>query len=127
MEPERKLSAEAGSLFQEGIGLVLSRWSALQLAVKNEWGGRDSRRKAEQLVADIFSWFNHSTEPLYIDDSEDMLNEAMQHRGGMRLPLNFCLYCNFKLIESLREANQRRVALPHVREDLNSTKYKHVH
>ena len=40
MEPERKLSAEAGLILQDGIGLVLSRWSALQLAVENEWGGR---------------------------------------------------------------------------------------
>ncbi|XP_068311994.1 uncharacterized protein [Pyrus communis] len=132
MEPERKLSAEAGSVFQEGIGLVLSRWSALQLAVENEWGGRDSRRKAEQLVADIFSWFNHSTEPLYIDDSEDMLNEAMLSLNTMTedgsieevgeklmIMLEECLYCNFKSIESLREANQRRVALPHVREVAN--------
>lgn len=27
-----------------------------------------------------------------------------------------CLDCNFKSIESLREANHRRVAVPHVRE-----------
>ena len=60
MEPERKLSAEAGAVFQEGVGLVLSRWSALQLAIENEWGGRDSRLKAEQLVSDIISWVNHS-------------------------------------------------------------------
>ncbi|KAB2607309.1 hypothetical protein D8674_007026 [Pyrus ussuriensis x Pyrus communis] len=76
MEPERKISAVAGPILQEGIGLALSRWSEPQLAVENEWGGRDSCRKAEQLVADIFSWFNHSTEPFYVDDLEDTLNEA---------------------------------------------------
>ncbi|XP_070663577.1 pre-rRNA-processing protein TSR2-like [Malus domestica] len=30
-----------------------------------------------------------------------------------------CLDCNFNSIESLREANQRKVALPHVREVAN--------
>lgn len=54
------LPADASPLFQEGIGLVLSRWSALQLAVENEWGGRDSRRKVELLCSDIFTWFTQS-------------------------------------------------------------------
>jgi pre-rRNA-processing protein TSR2 len=44
-------------VFQEGIGLVLSRWSALRTAVENEWGGPHSHGKAQQLAADIFSWF----------------------------------------------------------------------
>ncbi|GKV48836.1 hypothetical protein SLEP1_g55627 [Rubroshorea leprosula] len=52
----RQLTAESMPLFQEGIGLLLSRWSVLQLAVENEWGGRDSRRrKAELLLSDVFS------------------------------------------------------------------------
>ncbi|GKV27463.1 hypothetical protein SLEP1_g36635 [Rubroshorea leprosula] len=34
----RQLTAESVPLFQEGIGLFLSRWSVLQLAVENEWG-----------------------------------------------------------------------------------------
>lgn len=60
MEAERQLSVEAEAIFREGVALVLSRWSALQLAVDNEWGGRDSRRKSEQLAADVFSWFTQS-------------------------------------------------------------------
>ncbi|GLT30413.1 hypothetical protein SLA2020_052120 [Shorea laevis] len=51
----RQLTAESVPLFQEGIGLFLSRWSVLQLAVENEWGSRDSRRKAELLLSDVFS------------------------------------------------------------------------
>ena len=56
----RLLPAGALPLFQEGIGLVLSRWSALQLAVENEWGGRDSRRKVELLCSDILTWFTQN-------------------------------------------------------------------
>ncbi|KAM1644196.1 hypothetical protein ACFXTH_005607 [Malus domestica] len=135
MEPERKLSAESRPILQEGIGLVLFRWSALQLAVENEWG---SCRKAEQLVADIFSWFNHSTgfnrefEPFYVEDLEDTLTKAtlslntMTEDGSIeevaeKLMIMYeeCLDCNFKSIESLKEANQRKVAVPHVREVAN--------
>jgi pre-rRNA-processing protein TSR2 len=47
-------------VFQEGIVLVLSRWSALRTAVENEWGGRNSHIKAQQFAADIFSWFTQS-------------------------------------------------------------------
>ncbi|KAK9943039.1 hypothetical protein M0R45_008663 [Rubus argutus] len=132
MEPERKLSAEAGAVFQEGVGLVLSRWSALQLAVENEWGGRDSRLKAEQVISDIISWVNHSTEPLYIDDLEEMLNEAMLSLNTMTedgsieevaekimIMYEECLDCNFKSIENLREANSRRGPTPHVRQVVN--------
>lgn len=62
MKDEKKvLSAEAATALSEGIGLVLSRWSALQLAVDNEWGGRSSRLKADQIHSDVLSWFTHSS------------------------------------------------------------------
>lgn len=56
----RRLPADAFPLFQGGIKCVLSRWSALQLAVENEWGGRDSLRKSELLCSDIFTWFTQN-------------------------------------------------------------------
>lgn len=61
----RALSEEAKIVFAEGIGLLLIRWTALQAAVENEWGGRDSRRKAELIVSEIFTWFTQS--PGYVD------------------------------------------------------------
>ncbi|XP_008218176.1 PREDICTED: pre-rRNA-processing protein TSR2 homolog [Prunus mume] len=129
MEAERKLSVEAEAIFREGVALVLSRWSALQLAVDNEWGGRDSRRKSEQLAADVFSWFTQSKEVLYIDDLEDILNEAMlslntvtedgsieEVAEKLMFMNEECLNGDFKSVESLRESNHRRVALPHVKQ-----------
>jgi pre-rRNA-processing protein TSR2 len=47
-------------VFQEGIALVLSRWSSLRTAVENEWGGQYSNVKAQQFADDIFSWFTQS-------------------------------------------------------------------
>ncbi|XP_020572622.1 pre-rRNA-processing protein TSR2 homolog [Phalaenopsis equestris] len=72
------LSREAAQFLEEGIFLVLSRWTALQMAVENEWGGRESRRKSEELASAIFSWFTQSKEPLYIDDLEKLLDENME-------------------------------------------------
>jgi pre-rRNA-processing protein TSR2 len=71
------LSAEGLSKFEEGVGLILSSWIALQMAVQNEWGGRDSRQKEQKFAADIVSWLTRSTETRYIDELEEMLDENM--------------------------------------------------
>ena len=34
-------------------------WTALQLAVENQWGGRSSNQKAAQLESDVLGWFVH--------------------------------------------------------------------
>ena len=54
------ISAEASAALGEGIGLVFGRWTALQMAVENQWGGRDSRAKADNFAASILSWFCNS-------------------------------------------------------------------
>lgn len=53
------------SHLREGISLLLSRWTGLQMAVKNEWGGHDSLHKSKQLATDILSCFFQSN-GLYI-------------------------------------------------------------
>ncbi|XP_078438405.1 uncharacterized protein LOC144708833 [Wolffia australiana] len=73
----QELSAEAIPLFIEGVSLVLSRWTALQLAVEDGWGGKDSRQKSKDLESDVISWFIQTNEPLYIDDLEAILDENM--------------------------------------------------
>ena len=60
MDGSRRLLGQSVGVFNEGICLVLSRWSALRSAVENEWGGRESRLKADQLAGDILTWFTQS-------------------------------------------------------------------
>ncbi|GKV27468.1 hypothetical protein SLEP1_g36641 [Rubroshorea leprosula] len=73
----RQLTAESVPLFQEGIGLLLYRWSVLQLAVENEWGGRDSRRKAELVLSDVFS----------LEEMQYHQHQPVKHKhGGLFLP-----------------------------------------
>lgn len=43
--------------FEDGVNLLFSSWTALCLAIDNEWGGPTSRHKAEQLYQDVLSWF----------------------------------------------------------------------
>jgi hypothetical protein len=56
----RVMSAEATAALEEGIRLCFNRWTALQLAVENEWGGRSSRQKVQKLQADVLTFFVHS-------------------------------------------------------------------
>lgn len=75
------LTAEAAAEFQEGINLLLSRWTALQMAVQNEWGGPQTRLKSQQLALDLFSLLTRSK--------------------GTSKPLN--LYCLFQFYIYFRE------------------------
>lgn len=51
------LPPESRPAFEEGASLVFSLWSALSLAIDNEFGGRRSRDKAQQLWIDVVQWF----------------------------------------------------------------------
>lgn len=44
-------------LFEEGARLLFAKWTALQLAVANQWGGTNSAEKAELLLRDCLEWF----------------------------------------------------------------------
>lgn len=72
------LSPESVPFLEEGISLVLSRWTALQMAVESRWGGPNSRQKLEELASAISSWFINVKESLYIDDLENLLDENME-------------------------------------------------
>ena len=54
------VASTQGGRLQDGISRHLSQWNGLQMAVQNQWGGRDSHQKSLQLAADIFSWFSES-------------------------------------------------------------------
>ncbi|XP_073044282.1 uncharacterized protein [Primulina eburnea] len=112
------LTAEATAQLQEGIGMLLSRWAALRMAVENEWGGRDSLQKSQQLGHDLFHHLTQSKEQVYIDDLEDMLDEFMlslnteigdgsieEIAEKMMVMREECLEGNFNSIKKLKETN----------------------
>lgn len=71
------LSTEVVAL-GEGITLLFSRWTAVQMAVENGWGGPDSRCKEAKFAAEVHTWFA-AADPkvLYIDDLEELLRDRL--------------------------------------------------
>ena len=59
--------AEQDAWFREGVRLCLGTWTALQLAVENEWGGPRSREKLKQLEGDVVNWFYRGKRKLQSD------------------------------------------------------------
>ena len=52
-----ELPPQNRAVFEEGAYLIFTRWTALQLAVANEWGGSKSAQKAQDLLQDVIGWF----------------------------------------------------------------------
>ncbi|CAL9111876.1 pre-rRNA-processing protein TSR2-like [Musa acuminata AAA Group] len=116
--PHGVLSPQSLSVLGEGISLVFSRWTALQMAVENAWGGKDSRSNSEELASTILSWFSQSKGPLYIDDLENLLEENMEalfnteiEDGSIEevaeelmIMHEACLEGNYESIEKLRRS-----------------------
>ncbi|KAJ7954875.1 Pre-rRNA-processing protein TSR2 [Quillaja saponaria] len=75
--PSNLQRPDSVSNLQEGITSLLSRWNGLQLAVQNQWGGRDSHQKSQQLASDIFCWLSQSKATLHVEDLENMLHECL--------------------------------------------------
>ena len=61
---------QATAEFQAGVTEALRAWSALRTAVENEWGGIESRQKAEFLRNYIFESFDYGLSKAKIDMSE---------------------------------------------------------
>ncbi|BBM97298.1 pre-rRNA-processing protein TSR2 [Marchantia polymorpha subsp. ruderalis] len=71
------LTKEAADILGKGIFECMSRWTALQLAIQNGWGGQSSNEKCQQMYTEILSFFTCSKEQRYIDEMEDLLEQFM--------------------------------------------------
>ncbi|KAI3799797.1 hypothetical protein L1987_35100 [Smallanthus sonchifolius] len=112
-----QLTSEAANQLREGIDLLLGRWSALQMAIQNEWGGRDTRQKAQQLTVDVYQWLIRPSEALYVDELENLLDDFMlslnteiddgsieEIADNLMIMLEECLEGNFASIGRLRQS-----------------------
>lgn len=48
---------QADEAFKEGVASVFRQWTALELAVHNQWGGPLSQSKADGIVAEVLKLF----------------------------------------------------------------------
>ncbi|KAK1409500.1 hypothetical protein QVD17_36026 [Tagetes erecta] len=71
-----RLTYEAANHLREGIDLVFGRWSALQMAIHNEWGGRNTRQKAQAFNVHVYHWLIRPS-ALYVDELEELLDDFM--------------------------------------------------
>ncbi|KAG9147235.1 hypothetical protein Leryth_018201 [Lithospermum erythrorhizon] len=112
-----QLSPEAATQFQEGINLVLLRWTALQMAVDHNSGGPHSSRIPPLLSQSLFSLITKSKEKIYRDNVVHMLGHYMDllrtdfEDGGIEFKEvavklltmhEECLEGNFNSIKSLK-------------------------
>ncbi|KAJ8529358.1 hypothetical protein K7X08_036193 [Anisodus acutangulus] len=100
------------------------------MAIENQWGGRDTCEKANQLNVDIFSAFTQSKEQVYMDDIKEILDELMislnteVNDGSLEEVAEKLMYMheecvegNFNSIKVLRETNVGRRPATYVRQD----------
>lgn len=62
-----EIHPQAKQAFQEGLESVLRQWTALELAVLNQWGGPSSGEKANQLYEELLGKFMTRASQLYKD------------------------------------------------------------
>ena len=61
-----------------GVRLVFSRWTALLLAVENQWGGPQSPEKARDLVERTVQWLlSKKKDQVYDDELEDFFDSEL--------------------------------------------------
>lgn len=65
--------------FVEVLGSVFQQWTALHLAVDQQWGGLGSQQKGEKMMADTLTFFLQSTpqDPVYPDELSDFFEDTM--------------------------------------------------
>ncbi|RCV28741.1 hypothetical protein SEVIR_5G433100v4 [Setaria viridis] len=124
------ISTQAAAALAEGINLVFGRWTALQMAVENQWGGRDSRAKADQFGESLHSWFCRSRGPHYFEDLVDMMYEKISDSFNADFEDNSveevaeqllimheeCLQSNYSSIEVLRNSHVQGSAVSQSRQ-----------
>ncbi|KAL1926860.1 hypothetical protein VTP01DRAFT_5506 [Rhizomucor pusillus] len=63
--------------FEEGVTYIFKAWTALKLAVEQEWGGIESAEKRDWMIETIVDYFGKHGKKLDVDDVEPILEQIM--------------------------------------------------
>ncbi|XP_031390195.1 uncharacterized protein LOC116202726 [Punica granatum] len=98
-------------------------------SVADAQGSRNSRDIANKLCDDVFVWFTHSKEPLYIEDLDEKLDQGLlslnteaddgsigEVAEKLMILHEECSEGNYSSIEKLREACAHRMVHSHVKQ-----------
>ncbi|KAJ2304762.1 rRNA accumulation- protein [Coemansia sp. RSA 2706] len=91
--------------FVEGVDHILSKWTALELAVKHEWGGRSTQDKRDNMVDEISDYFDtlvrkrQTPEPtdlqgLLLDILDDDFSIALEDDSEKEVARLICIVFN---------------------------------
>ncbi|XP_010494062.1 PREDICTED: pre-rRNA-processing protein TSR2-like [Camelina sativa] len=113
--PVEVIGDEEVAMLHEGIGLILSRWTAMRAAVENGWGGKNSQAKAENTISQIFDHFTLSKDPMDYDRLVDILENGLNELNteaddgspeevteSLLDLYQECCVGNFQMVEKLR-------------------------
>jgi pre-rRNA-processing protein TSR2 len=79
---QRDQEAEAWKIFEEALFAIISCWSALRLAIQNNWGGGDSHAKANNFFGELLQIFKQrgTVANVHVEPQElsDWLTEYME-------------------------------------------------
>ncbi|GAB5587724.1 rRNA accumulation-related protein [Umbelopsis nana] len=112
--------------FTEGLNYVLCSWSALKLAVDQEWGGPDSIEKREWMAETLVDYFGANAKKLDEFDVEDILIQIMSDEFHTDLEdgsayavskhlvtmFNQCIHGDYSEVTKLREKVASRTQQP---------------
>lgn len=73
---------EAIRAFQEGTNSIFRQWTALELAVHNQWGGPTSSEKANAMINEVLGLFQGS-QKIYKDDVSILIEDYVESEFNM--------------------------------------------
>ncbi|KAI8364482.1 Pre-rRNA-processing protein TSR2-domain-containing protein [Choanephora cucurbitarum] len=103
--------------FEEGARYIFNNWTALRLAVEQDWGGVESPEKKEWFIDVVIDYFAKQGKKLDVDDIEAVLSQVMSDEFHTTLEddspylvakhlyelFNQCIHGNHTEVERLRE------------------------
>ncbi|KAI8097746.1 Pre-rRNA-processing protein TSR2-domain-containing protein, partial [Halteromyces radiatus] len=106
--------------FQQGVTYIFKNWTALKLAVEQDWGGVDSAEKRDWMIDLITDYFGKNGKKVDVDEIEDILNQIMSDEFHTLLEddsaylvakhlvelFHQCINGNFAEVERLRQKSQ---------------------
>ncbi|KAI9265230.1 Pre-rRNA-processing protein TSR2-domain-containing protein [Phascolomyces articulosus] len=108
--------------FEEGVNYIFKSWTALNLAVEQDWGGVDSAEKRDWMMQVIVDYFGSNGKKLDIEDIETILEQIMTDEFQILLEddsaylvakhlvevYHQCIRGNFTEVERLKAKYQSR-------------------
>ncbi|KAG2536264.1 hypothetical protein PVAP13_9NG340600 [Panicum virgatum] len=102
------------------------------MEVENQWGGHDSRAKADNFAASVLSWLCNSKGPHYFEDLADMMDAEISELFNADFQDNSieevakqllimheeCLQSNYSSIEKLRNSHVQGNAVSQSRQHM---------